>query len=119
VADVADACGFSAANVYRYFSSRTRSSTLWRVTPAEAERTGVACATCSSGSARDRLSGFLTGLNTALMIFSDSEPQLSELLADAAAEQWPCYARYDALSSFAASQRSSLRRAHPEIQARR
>ena len=98
VADVADACGFSAANVYRYFSSRHAIlDTLACHYLREAERTGVACAICSSGSARDRLSGFLTGLNTALMIFSDSEPQLSELLADAAAEQWPCYARYDAL----------------------
>src|SRR5258707_11416673 len=98
VADVADACGFSAANVYRYFSSRHAIlDTLACHYVREAERIGVACAICSRGSARDRLSGFLTGLNTALMIFSDSEPQLSELLADAAAEQRPCYARYDAL----------------------
>ncbi len=61
VADVADACGFSAANVYRYFSS-----------------------------------GFLTGLNKALMIFADREPRVSQLLADATAEQWPCYTHYDA-----------------------
>src|SRR3984893_17603466 len=80
VADVADACGFSAANVYRYFSSRHAIlDTLACHYLREAERTGVACAICSSGSARDRLSGFLTGLNTALTLFSDSEPQLSEL----------------------------------------
>jgi hypothetical protein len=35
-------------------------------------------------------------LNTALIFFSDSEPQVSELLAVAAAEQWPCYSHYDA-----------------------
>jgi hypothetical protein len=62
VAEVADACGFSAANIYRYFAVR-----------------------------------FLTGLNETLIVFSQTEPQLGELLADAAAEQWPCYSRYDAL----------------------
>ncbi len=83
VADVAEACGFSAANVYRYFLR-------------EAERTAFACAICRN-SARDRLGGFLTGLNTALIFFFDSEPQVSELLADAAAEEWPSYSHYDAL----------------------
>jgi AcrR family transcriptional regulator len=97
VADVADACGFSAANVYRYFSSRgALLDTLASHYLREALRTGLAGAICSSASARDRLGGFLTGLNTALMIFSDSEPQVSELLADAATEQWPCYSRHDA-----------------------
>jgi AcrR family transcriptional regulator len=97
VADVADACGFSAANVYRYFSSRRALlDTLASHYLREAERTALAGAICSSDTARDRLSGFLTGLNAALIIFSDSEPQVSELLADAAAEQWPCYSHYDA-----------------------
>jgi AcrR family transcriptional regulator len=97
VADVAEACGFSAANVYRYFSSRRAIlDTLASHYLREAERTALACAVCSSDSARDRLSVFLTGLNTALIFFSDSEPQVSELLVDATAEQWPCYSRYDA-----------------------
>jgi AcrR family transcriptional regulator len=97
VADIADACGFSAANVYRYFSSRRAIlDTLASHYLREAERAALACAICRSYSARDRLSGFLTGLNTALIIFFDSEPQVSALLADAAAEQWPCYSRYDA-----------------------
>jgi AcrR family transcriptional regulator len=98
VANVADACGFSAANVYRYFSSRRAIlDTLASHYLREAERTALAGAICSSNSAWDRLSGFLTGLNTALIIFSDSEPQISELLADASAEQWPSYSHYDAL----------------------
>jgi hypothetical protein len=42
------------------------------------------------------LSGFLTGLNTALMIFADREPRVSELIADATAEQWSCYTHHDA-----------------------
>jgi AcrR family transcriptional regulator len=97
VADVADACGFSAANVYRYFSSRRAIlDALASHYLHEAERTARACAICSGYAARDRLRGFLTGLNTALILFSDCEPQVSELLADAAAEQWPCYSRYDA-----------------------
>jgi AcrR family transcriptional regulator len=96
VADVADACGFSAANVYRYFSSRRALlDTLASHYLREAERTAVAGAICSN-SARDRLGGLLTGLNTALISFSDSEPQVSELLADATAERWPCYSCYDA-----------------------
>ncbi len=98
VADVADACGFSAANVYRYFSSRgALLDTLASHYLREAERTALAGAACRSSSARDRLGGFLIGLNTALTSFSDSEPQVGELLADAAAERWPCYSQYDAL----------------------
>lgn len=97
VAEVAEACGFSAANVYRYFSSRRAIlDTLASHYLREAERTALTSAVCRSDSARDRLSGFLTGLNTALIIFSDSEPKVSELLADATAEQWPCYSHYDA-----------------------
>jgi AcrR family transcriptional regulator len=97
-ADVADACGFSAANIYRYFSSRRAIlDTLASHYLHEAERTALACAIRSSDSARDRLSGFLTVLNTAFIIFSDSEPQVSELLADASAEHWSCYSHYDAL----------------------
>jgi AcrR family transcriptional regulator len=97
VAGIADACGFSAANVYRYFSSRRAIlDTLASHYLREAEHTALACAVCSGYSARDRVSGFLTGLNTTLIFFSDSEPQVSELLADAAAGQWPCYSHYDA-----------------------
>jgi AcrR family transcriptional regulator len=96
VAEVADACGFSAANVYRYFSSRRAIlDTLASHYLREAERTTLAGA-CSSDSARDRLTGFLTGMNATLIIFSDSEPQVSELLADATAERWPCYSHHDA-----------------------
>src|ERR1700730_1480206 len=77
VADVADACGFSAANVYRYFASRDAIlDALASHYLREAERTALAGAACRSYSARDRLSGFLTGLNTALTIFSDSEPRV-------------------------------------------
>src|SRR5260221_12281075 len=90
VADVANACGFSAANVYRYFSSRLAIlDTLASRYLYEVERAALAGANRSSDSARDRLSGFLTGLSKSLIIFSDSEPGVSELLADAAAEQWP------------------------------
>jgi AcrR family transcriptional regulator len=97
VAEVADACGFSAANIYRYFSSRRALlDTLASHYLHEAQRIALACAVCSD-CARDQLSRFLTGLNETLIVFSQSEPQLSELLADAAAEQWPCYSRYDAL----------------------
>jgi AcrR family transcriptional regulator len=97
VADVADACGFSAANVYRYFSSRrVILETLASHYLRETERAALDCAIRNSHSARDRLSGFLTGLNTALMIFADCEPRVSALLAEAAAEQWPCYTHYDA-----------------------
>jgi len=97
VADVAEACGFSPANVYRYFLSRRAIlNSLASHYLREAERTALSCAICNSNSARDRLRGFLTGLNTALIFFSDSEPQVSELLAVAAAEQWPCYSHYDA-----------------------
>jgi AcrR family transcriptional regulator len=97
VADIGDACGFSAANVYRYFSSRRAIlNSLASHYLREAERTALSCAICNSHSARDRLSGFLAGLNTALIVFSDSEPRVSELLADATAEQWPCYTHYDA-----------------------
>jgi len=97
VADVADACGFSAANVYRYFSSRRAIlDALASHYLREAERAALACAICNSRSARDRLSGFLTGLSKALMIFADREPRVSQLLADATAEQWPCYTHYDA-----------------------
>jgi AcrR family transcriptional regulator len=97
VADIANACGFSAANVYRYFSSRrVMLDTLASHYLHETERAALACAIRNSSSARDRLSGFLTGLNTALMIFADREPRVSELLADATAEQWSCYIHYDA-----------------------
>ncbi len=97
VADVADTCGFSAANVYRYFSSRriildALASHYLR----EVERMALLGAIYGSKSARDRLSDFLTGLNTTLVIFSDSEPQIGELLAETTAEQWPCYSHYDA-----------------------
>jgi AcrR family transcriptional regulator len=96
VADVADACGFSAANVYRYFSSRRLIlDTLASHYLRETERAALGCAR-NSYSARDRLSGFLTGLSMALMIFTDREPRVSQLLADATAEQWPCYTHYDA-----------------------
>jgi AcrR family transcriptional regulator len=98
VADVADACGFSAANVYRYFPSRRALlDTLASHYLREAERAALAGAARRSYSARDRLSGFLIGLNTALTSVSDSEPQVGEMLADAAAERWPCYSHYDAL----------------------
>jgi AcrR family transcriptional regulator len=97
VADIADACDFSAANVYRYFSSRrVMLDTLASHYLHETERAALACAVRNSSSARDRLSGFLTGLNTALMIFAEREPRVSQLLADATAEQWPCYTHYDA-----------------------
>ncbi|MBC9879877.1 TetR/AcrR family transcriptional regulator [Bradyrhizobium sp. INPA01-394B] len=97
VADIADACAFSAANVYRYFPSRRAIlNALASHYLSEAELTAVACATRNSNSAQDRLSGFLLGLNTTLIITSDSEPQISELLADAATEQWPCYSHYSA-----------------------
>ena len=97
VADISDACGFSAANVYRYFSSRRAIlDALATHHLHETERAALACAICNSHSARDRLSGFLTGLNTALMIFADREPRVSELIADATAEQWSCYTHHDA-----------------------
>jgi AcrR family transcriptional regulator len=97
VADIADACGFSAANVYRYFSSRRAIlDALASHYLHETERAALACAICNRDSARDRLSGFLSGLNTALIIFADREPRVSELLADATAEQWPCYIHHDA-----------------------
>jgi AcrR family transcriptional regulator len=97
VVDVANACGFSAANVYRYFSSRRAIlDALASHYLRESERSALACAIRNSYSAHDRLSGFLTGLNTALMIFADCEPRVSALLAEAAAEQWPCYIRHDA-----------------------
>ena len=97
VADISDACGFSAANVYRYFSSRRAIlDALASHYLHETERAALACAICNSHSARDRLSGFLTGLNTALMIFADREPRVSELIADATAEQWSCYTHHDA-----------------------
>jgi AcrR family transcriptional regulator len=97
VADIADACGFSAANVYRYFSSRRAIlDALASHYLHETERAALACANCNRDSARDRLSGFLSGLNTALIIFADREPQVSELLADATTEQWPCYIHHDA-----------------------
>src|SRR5258705_4385221 len=97
VADIADACGFSAANVYRYFSSRRAIlDALSSHYLHETERAALACAICNRDSARDRLSGFLSGLNTALIIFADREPRVSELLADATTEQWPCYIHHDA-----------------------
>jgi hypothetical protein len=59
VADIADACGFSAANVYRYFSSRRAIlDALAAHYLRETERVAVACAFRNSHSARDRLSGF-------------------------------------------------------------
>jgi AcrR family transcriptional regulator len=97
VADIADACGFSAANVYRYFPSRRAIlDALASHYLHETERAVLACAIGNNGSARDRLSGFLSGLSTALIIFADQEPRVSELLADAATEQWPCYTHHDA-----------------------
>jgi AcrR family transcriptional regulator len=97
VADIADACGFSAANVYRYFSSRRAIlDALASHYLHETERAALDCAIRNSDSARDRLSGFLSGLNTALIIFADREPRVSELLADTTAEQWPCYTHHDA-----------------------
>jgi AcrR family transcriptional regulator len=97
VADIADACGFSAANVYRYFPSRRAIlDALASHYLRETERAALARAIYGSYSARDRLSGFLTGLNTALTIFADREPRVSELLADAAAERWSCYTHHDA-----------------------
>jgi AcrR family transcriptional regulator len=97
VAEIADACGFSAANVYRYFSSRRAIlDTLASHYLREAERAALACSARGSHSARDRLGRFLTGLSTALIRFSDSEPQVSDLLADATTERWPCYPQYDA-----------------------
>ena len=63
VADIANACGFSAANVYRYFPSRRAIlDALASHYLHETERAALACAICNSDSARDRLSG----LNTAL-----------------------------------------------------
>jgi AcrR family transcriptional regulator len=97
VADIADACGFSAANVYRYFSNRRAIlDALASHYLRETERAALARAICNSHSERDRLSGFLTGLNTALTMFSDREPGVSKLLADATTERWPCYTHYDA-----------------------
>ena len=97
VADIAGACGFSAANVYRYFSSRRAIlDALAAHYLRETERAAVACAFRNSHSARDRLSCFLAGLNASLMTFADREPRVSELLADATAEQWPCYTNHDA-----------------------
>jgi AcrR family transcriptional regulator len=97
VADIAESCGFSAANVYRYFSSRRAIlDALAAYYLRETERAALAGAICDSHSARDRLSGFLTGLNTALTIFADREPRVSQLLADATAEQWPCYTKHNA-----------------------
>jgi AcrR family transcriptional regulator len=97
VANLADGCGFSAANVYRYFSSRRAIlDALASHYLRETERAALARAISNSHAARERLSGFLTGLNTALMIFADCEPRVSQLLADATAEQWPCYTHYDA-----------------------
>jgi AcrR family transcriptional regulator len=90
VADISDARGFSGANVYRYFSSRRAIlDALASHYLHETERAALACAICNSHSARDRLSGFLTGLNTALMIFADREPRVSEL-------KWSCYTHHDA-----------------------
>jgi AcrR family transcriptional regulator len=114
IADVAGACGFSAANVYRYFPSRRAIlDALASHYLHEAERTALACAIRNSDSAGDRLSGFLTGLNTALIIFSDFEPRVIALLADATTEQCPATPTM-MRASFAASRRSSLRRADPE-----
>lgn len=97
VAEIADACGFSAANVYRHFSSRSAIlDTLASHYLREAERAALACSIRGGYSARDRLVGFLTGLNTAFVLFSDSEPQVSDLIADGTAEQWPCYFQHDA-----------------------
>ncbi len=97
VADVADACKFSAAKVYRFFPSRLAIlDALASHYLREATRTAIACAICNKRSARDQLSGFLTGLSTSLIIFADSEPKVGELLADASTEQWPCYSHYSA-----------------------
>jgi len=110
VADIADACGFSAANVYRYFSSRRAIlDALASHYLHETERAALACTICNRDSAGDRLSGLLSGLNTALVIFADREPRVSELLADATTEQWPCVR-----ASFATSRGYSPQQAHPE-----
>src|SRR5258708_24926416 len=103
VGPVAAACGCSAANVYRYSSSRrVILDTLASHYLRETERAALGCAIRNSYSARDRLSGFLTGLSTALMIFTDREPRVSQLLADATAEQWACYTHHDARLHFMA-----------------
>ena len=61
VADVADACGFSTSNVFRYFSSRRAIlDTLASHYLHEAERSALACAIRSSDSVRDRLSSCQT-----------------------------------------------------------
>jgi hypothetical protein len=61
VSDVADACGFSTSNVYRYFSSRRAIlDTLASHYLHEAERSALACAIRSSDSVRDRLSSCQT-----------------------------------------------------------
>jgi AcrR family transcriptional regulator len=98
LADVADACGFSPANLYRYFLSRQAIlDALASRYLREAEHTALARAIRDSDSARGRLTGFLTGLNEALVIVFDRQPQVSELIADAGAGRWPCYYHYDAL----------------------
>jgi AcrR family transcriptional regulator len=97
VADIAGACKFSAANVYRFFPSRRAIlNTLASHYLREATRTALACAIRKDHSARDRLSGFLAGLSTTLIIFVESEPKVGEVLADASTEQWPCYSHYSA-----------------------
>jgi AcrR family transcriptional regulator len=98
LADIAEACGFSPANLYRYFLSRhaildALASRYLR----EAEHTALARALRGSDSARGRLSGFLTGLNETLVTIFDGQPQVGELIADASAERWPCYSHYEAL----------------------
>lgn len=128
VAEVANACNFSAANVYRYFASRHAIlDSLASHYLGEVERTAAAFAIHNSKSVQDRISGFLIGLNTALIIISDSEPQISELLADASREQWRSYSHYSGrivlcIANFLAeaSVSGELRRgADPEQEAKR
>jgi AcrR family transcriptional regulator len=98
LADIAEACGFSPANLYRYFLSRRAIlDALASRYLREAERTALAGAVRGSDTAHGRLSGLLTGLNESLVAVFDGEPQVGELIADASAERWPCYSHYDAL----------------------
>src|SRR5260370_3387297 len=92
VAEIADACGFSATNVYRYFS--TRSAILDALAShylREAERTALAGVIRGGDSARDRLDAFLIRFNTALIIFSASQPKVPQLPPPAPAQHSPSY----------------------------
>src|SRR5258708_3657803 len=94
VAEIADACGFSATNVYRYFS--TRSAILDALAShylREAERTALAGVIRGGDSARDRLHPFLICFNPALITLSASDPTASAVLAHAAAGTRPLHFR--------------------------